>query len=288
MSETSNNLQQQTLWDTSMSTSSAELVVFPSGSSVPTSPNPSESLPADSPAKTSATQDNELALQVSDQGSGKRCTVSFKKRLKAVWHSITSSWRTSQLSLTGDYQLYSETWPKQGMMQSGSVYELQTLGHPTNESESSLLPTFLASEATHGDPNQKGSDGRPTLTALVCSTWPTPQARDYRSGEQIDSPRMQRKLQQGWSPNLNDTALWSTPAAQDAKNATLPPSQGARDTLPGDLIRQGSKGQLNPSWVECLMGYPEGWTDIDGLLDLESNNTTGNLPESSQENQRTA
>jgi hypothetical protein len=25
----------------------------------------------------------------------------------------------------------------------------------------------------------------------------------------------------------------------------------------------GNGGQLNPDWVEALMGYPQGWTDIE-------------------------
>ncbi|WP_181735435.1 hypothetical protein [Thermoactinomyces daqus] len=61
--------------------------------------------------------------------------------------------------------------------------------------------------------------------------------------------------------------LWPTPTAQDGKNATLPPSQKERDSVPGALIREGQKGQLNPNWVECLMGFPSGWTDIDGQQD---------------------
>jgi len=36
-----------------------------------------------------------------------------------------------------------------------------------------------------------------------------------------------------------------------------------------------AKGQLNPEWVECLMGFPQGWTDIDGPP-APANNTTGN------------
>jgi len=81
--------------------------------------------------------------------------------------------------------------------------------------------------------------------------------------------------------------LWSTPAAQDAQNVTLPPSQGTRDTLPGDLIRQGMQGHLNPEWVECLMGYPQGWTDLDGLLAQINNPTIGSHPEPSTESSPT-
>ena len=29
------------------------------------------------------------------------------------------------------------------------------------------------------------------------------------------------------------------------------------------LMGAGNGGQLNPDWVECLMGYPLGWTDVD-------------------------
>lgn len=98
---------------------------------------------------------------------------------------------------------------------------------------------------------------------VAVQMWPTPQARAFRSGDKPDSPRAKRKRAQGWSQNLNDVAgLWSTPAAQDSKNATLPVSQATRDTLPGDLLRQGNSGKLNPAWVSQLMGFPDGWLDI--------------------------
>jgi hypothetical protein len=57
--------------------------------------------------------------------------------------------------------------------------------------------------------------------------------------------------------------MWPTPTAQDAKNSTLPPSQKDRDSIPGELLKSGHVGQLNPTWVEWLMGFPEGWTDLE-------------------------
>jgi DNA (cytosine-5)-methyltransferase 1 len=60
--------------------------------------------------------------------------------------------------------------------------------------------------------------------------------------------------------------LWPTPTANDAKNATLPPAKKERDNIPGALMRDGytaQEGQLNPEWVEVLMNFPPGWTDVD-------------------------
>jgi hypothetical protein len=65
--------------------------------------------------------------------------------------------------------------------------------------------------------------------------------------------------------------MWPTPTLQDAKNSTLPPSQMDRDHLPGALMREGEKGQLNPIWVEWLMGWPLTWTGgVKSLTSAES------------------
>jgi hypothetical protein len=39
------------------------------------------------------------------------------------------------------------------------------------------------------------------------------------------------------------------------------------------------KGQLNPDWVEMLMGLPAGWSKLDGLRDSEGDRTTMNHQE---------
>ena len=93
------------------------------------------------------------------------------------------------------------------------------------------------------------------LNAAV-KMFPTPKANSYTGASDSDN-------RQG-SPDLQTVVRFMpTPAAQDAKNSTLPPSQAGRDTLPGQMIRDGRQGQLNPNWVEWLMGFPPGWTDVD-------------------------
>ena len=61
--------------------------------------------------------------------------------------------------------------------------------------------------------------------------------------------------------------LYPTPTCNDAKNNNPPSQRKANgrnsDSLPvpvwGNVAAGGS---LNPPWVEWLMGFPIGWTDI--------------------------
>lgn len=215
-----------------------------------------------------------------------------------------------QARLDGSLEAFSLTWTRWGIVLGGRYMALQRSEHLIEENVSSLWPTYLASEATHGGPNQRDSSGRPTLTALAL--WRTPQAHDAKSS----------KIQRGYTTDLNhqvqvlwptpiagnasqgrnshDSAgkyhltgavhqEWPTPTAQDAKNVTCPPSQRERDTLPGARVRQGqqTQGHLNPEWVECLMGFPIGWTDLSGQQDLDNSNTIGNPHEPQQTDKRT-
>tara|TARA_R110002051_G_scaffold325312_2_gene427021 strand:+ start:4239 stop:4547 length:309 start_codon:yes stop_codon:yes gene_type:complete len=54
-------------------------------------------------------------------------------------------------------------------------------------------------------------------------------------------------------------SMFPTPTSQDAAN-NGGPSQHERNSLPLNAVAGGS---LNPAWVEWLMGYPEGWTDLE-------------------------
>jgi hypothetical protein len=146
-----------------------------------------------------------------------------------------------------------------------------------------LFPTPTMQDYKHRGPNsiQQG--------LANAARYPTPQERDWKNGSKENSGRVKKRNEQGFSPNFNDFVLWSTPrnntgpstdkkhisldgavkfwgtpTANDAKN-TLSKSQRGRNTLTAHIIEAGDVekgGQLNPDWVEALMGYPLGWTDI--------------------------
>ena len=70
--------------------------------------------------------------------------------------------------------------------------------------------------------------------------------------------------------SVNESSLWPTPRSADALRG---PDYGATENHQGggNLLgavksqRENSSGSLNPQWVEWLMGFPVGWTDLEGL-----------------------
>jgi hypothetical protein len=179
-------------------------------------------------AKTFQQPDEEPVLTERDQGCGH-----IWQELLAKYHQSTSSWKTPQCSLLGDYTEFSETWPRWGSMQDGVSYRRQTLVRHTSETESGL--------------------------------WRTPQAQEgmrgvYKSKEAMDA-HLNRGHQLSLSNQVVHRHLWPTPTAHNAKE-TNAPSEALRNE-PSLASRVG--GTLNPTWVEWLMGWPLGWTDLKPL-----------------------
>ncbi len=135
------------------------------------------------------------------------------------------------------------TW-KENITKSGnSYYRLLPSMRDTEETASSLLPT-------------------PNL-------WPTATARDWRSGKTSEKT-MNRNSRPLNEVVVSEEKMWPTPMAHEARLGYQDRSRGKKGTqesLTTKVInnlggRKSVCGQLNTAWVEWLMGFPIGWTEL--------------------------
>jgi len=253
---------------------------------------------ADSLAKTSAQPARAQESTESAAECGRTWHESF-----ARWDRATLSWRTPQCSLLAGLDEFSETWPRWGMMRDGecSVQSMPVLR--TSGTESGLsVPTPIAGDAksacnlTSGRKSDSKHHSGTTLTDFV-KMWPTPKSSvrgDCPSERRRDTPDLASAVKM-WptpdtcaggtgpsqmkrnQPRLQDAVKFATPCARDWKEQTLSMSLAKAHgnteksrQLPRQLSAECPElhgGQLNPTWVEWLMGWPLGWT---GLKPLET------------------
>jgi hypothetical protein len=101
--------------------------------------------------------------------------------------------------------------------------------------------------------------------ASTTRLWPTPAAKE-RHALPGDAENFNPATQRFYRPTGHDfgitlgmaVKMWPTPKAQETwAGVRGPNAQGG----PGLTERVG--GQLNPTWVEWLMGFPLRWTDLE-------------------------
>lgn len=182
-------------------------------------------------------------------GCGPKPSESFAKLdLDGCWRKTYQGY--FQPTLEGYLESFSETWPKMGSMSHGECYRLPSLEHPISESASGLWPTPQAHDAKKGDPSRVGrfgtKHGGRNLNDEVM-LWPTPRATDGSHGGRV-TPRKGRE-----GGNLIE-----------AVSASMFPTPTANrwDGLQSHGVNVVS-GQLNPEWVELLMGFPRGWSALE-------------------------
>jgi len=192
---------------------------------------------ADSPAKTYQLQEKVKEFKANEAD----CGASFPASL-ARYDRVSRSWKTPPCSHPADSDVYSATWPKWGTMRRGVCSARTTLAHRTAEKEFGFLgmmwPTPRASGQEGYETRKKRQGHTKAMSYLGArveyiekrKTWPTPCATSW--GSTGHRQILDRQLSDG------------TITADDKRKMVA-----------------GNGGQLNPSWVEWLMGWPIGWTD---------------------------
>ena len=121
-------------------------------------------------------------------------------------------------------------------------------------SESSLLPTPLASDMNREHQHRKDGTNLTLLGAV--KLWATPNAVDCLEFVKKDlSDKTTKNGFQGGRKNLREEVL-ARPAVMAQEHPDQILESSAEAPTP-------SSGSLNPTWVEWLMGFPTGWTDLD-------------------------
>lgn len=192
---------------------------------------------AASRARTSALPEKARASAANDPGCGPTWRASL-----ARFDPVSRLWRTVQLCLLGDSELSSVTWPRSGMTANGQCWELPMLGHRTSATDSGLWPTPTC-------PNGGRSVAHVT---------------DWRSGRTAytaSGKKVQVDLAQA-------VKRWPTPTAVSSSGGAALRKwggSGSREMLKKIVTPEELNGALNPTWVEWLMGWPLGWTDLEPL-----------------------
>ena len=104
---------------------------------------------------------------------------------------------------------------------------------------------------------------REQVDPTVVQMWRTPDAHCDRGPS--SKQRMKMKLEKKMPISLNDQVrhprmAFPTPTARDHKDAG--PNVNYEKARKKGRLAGSAGGSLNPTWVEWLMGYPKGWTDL--------------------------
>ena len=167
------------------------------------------------------------------------------------------TWRTAQPSLLGDSEECSVTWPRSGMTAAGQCWELPTLVPPTSATGSGLWQTPVADDAVNRVAGKWNSRGEPKLSAQVLmKPWPTPTSSLGTNGWRV-TPAKAREG--GTLIEALSARTYATPTARDWRSGKASQATHDRNSRP---LSEQIGGLLNPTWVEWLMGWPIGWTDL--------------------------
>lgn len=180
---------------------------------------------ADSRVRTYPLLGPAMVWRVSAPDSGRKCGGSLAK-----YDHHSSSWKTAQLSLLEGSAVFSATWPNWGSMRNGECWEQATWA--------------------------------PHIAASASGLWPTPTVYGNHN-----KPGASKNA--GWGLS-SAVKLWPTPTASASKGSSAGAllRKDGRSRINDRLdhkIMHLEGGQLNPAWVEWLMGWPIGWTELKPL-----------------------
>lgn len=215
----------------------------------------------DSPANPTALQENVKAL-VTSVRSGLRCFVLYARRSPFGYWERTSAGCFPLMEVEPS-EPSSMTWPRWATAWDGACTELPTLALAIGDYASSSLPSPDTQNHRDGSKTRKDLKGKHSLSlhhAVGSELLPTPVLPTPRANKVggYSSPGYRPTLEQAFGESEELPTPRSCTAMQAAINpdATFP---NLETVVAGET---GERGWLNPSFVEMMMGFPLGWSDL--------------------------
>lgn len=191
------------------------------------------------------------------------------RELSVKYDRDTCSWRTHRSLWDEDLSACSLTLPKWGSMRNGVLSELLTLEHRTAANDAGLWPTPNVPNGGRSCAHVtdwRGTDGRTAYhngkkvqvgLEHAAKYWPTPTSTLGTNGGKVTPA----KSREGGTliEALSNRTQWATPTVCGNYN------RAGASAKSGDGLATQAGGSLNPTWVEWLMGWPLGWTDLKPL-----------------------
>ena len=223
-----------------------------------------------------------------------KTTVIYGQRCEGLSPSLSHvGWwvRTYLESCELPLRTLSRTWKAWAITSSCWILKLRLSELSTGESESHLWPTVtVCGNNQHPGAGPKAGTGLATAVRM----WPTPiagncgmpaktggrsiekstklqtqvmleerkrlmptvKASDYKGSGPAGSRSAEHDLKRG---NLKGFVMYATPQARDYRSGQI---ERWEDNARSRNLNDQYGGQLNPTWVEWLMGFPIGWTEL--------------------------
>lgn len=158
---------------------------------------------------------------------------------------VSSAWNSTVCCLT---------WKAKATPHFRLLFQLAPSMPSTGGIASGLWQTPVADDSAEREKGKFNSRGEPKLLAQV-KLWPTVKASDVEKCA---------GAHRGKADTLTSAVkLFPTPTRSDYRGPNLNPAkQGQAEPASGHALPAIVGGQLNPLWVEWLMGYPPGWTEL--------------------------
>ena len=242
----------------------------------------------DSPANPTQAQASDLEKKMTAT-SGQRCCDAFGRFPRVgSWARMFSALLIGQVGWSSTKCRL--TWKLKGTRFSRMYFQLQASTLPTEGTESGLLltPTSVMTdeppekmrERAERNGYKNGTQYGSLLSQVKYSGMlPTPTAGEHKHGK--TDKYWQNRIEKGRQEDLSMQAykgILPTPRARDWKGC-----EGRRGDVPSYVedkmtSTNGKTSQLNPQFVEEMMGFPENWT----LSPFQSGETNQSKPTATQ------